>query len=363
MSLALKKSYDRKVLETFDVLGCYFIDLFYNDLFLKAKHAFTTGHAKSLTETYRSHVIWFMRGIAEKPRNYVDVMKKLLEYYNHETKTITSTLSELENKILCQFIPSEYYQDFTNTNKEKVLHDIIIRAINQLGEVVLEPAQLGRIIDDHMNQGNVQLLQEKLTDIFILQREEYYSKFVDEISKANGNKTVSRDQFKKLKAEYASELKRRITAEFERDRAVALLEASLKKIAELEQNLGRQPTETSPQKLPARIITPQRVVTPQKKIESLQPATPVRTHTPIRNDTVEPSQLTKLKPIIENVGVKLSDLTLDSALNPADTESKSEETDDSDESLSEDSEEMHKKQRRALLEKMQVDDDDPGFGN
>lgn len=344
MSSQLKKTYDRKVLATFDLIGCYFIDLFYNDLFLKAKHSFTTGHSKSLTETYRSHILWFMRGIAEKPKNYIEVMKKLLDYYNRETKTITNTLSELENKILSQFIPPEYYQDFTNANREKVLHDIIIRAINQLGEVTLEPSMLGKIIDDHMNAGNIQLLREKLTDIFIAQREEYYSKFVDEISRANGNKSVSREQFKKLKAEYAEELKRRIAAESERDRAVGLLEISLRKINELENSLlhrragtvsdgtvndgtvnygtvtdGTVNGSSSVDAQDAHEISPHNI--PARKLH----AEPSRT-TPVRKTyTVESAAESKKDPspvkskpfrLMDTVGLKMSELDIGRSLQP-----------------------------------------------
>ena len=402
MSSRLKKQYDRKVLATFDLIGCYFIDLFYNDLFLKAKHQFTTGGAKSLTDVYRSHIVWYMRGIAEKPRNYIEIMKKLLEYYNRETNTVTATLAELENKILSQFIPPEYYQDFNNADKEQTLHCIIIRAINQLGEVVLEAQMLGRIIDDHLNPANVQLLQERMTDIFISQREEYYSKFVNEISKNNGNSTVSRDQFKKLKAAYAEEMKKRVAAETDRDKAVQLLQAALGKISELEAEMKELKER--------KIATPQRIYSPVKA--------PVKIESPARNAASN---------VVGSVGLKLSDLTIDDRMlgtidtsadsaksnisdvvetmpradrnttdrnfrevsdrnttdrNTSDrtknakvtmveesSEEKGDNTEDSAESeeSGEDSEEVHRRQKAALLNKTSDLslglDDDPGFGN
>jgi hypothetical protein len=415
MSLrAAKSKYDRKALETFDIIGCYFIDLFYNDLFLKAKHAFSTGHSKSLTDTYRTHIIWFMRGIAEKPKSYIEVMKKLLEYYNGVTKTITSTLNELENKILSQFIPPEYYQDFTNANKEKVLHDTIIRAVNQLGEITLEANMLGKIIDDHMNQGNIQMLQEKMTDIFISLREEYYSKFVDEISKTNGNKTVSRDQFKKLKAEYAEEIKRRVTAESERDRAVQLLQVSLKKISELEEALNVSssmssnisggltinPTNSEPSTPMQKDQTPVRL----KSLRSPGSQSPIRTvnlKSPLRpmtsgdttglklSDLTASGKSNTLRPMkdsdplgvltsgntvsagnsvsmgnsasnslttnilnIDTPGIVSGVETNDPTNNPASDDGDSNESGESGESSeTEDSEELHKRQKKALMDK------------
>lgn len=407
----IKKQYDRRVLATFDIIGCHFIDTVYNDLFLKAKHQFSIGNAKSLTDVYRSYVIWYMQSVSEKPKNYIEIMKKFLEYYNTQTNTVTATLSDLENKILSQFIPPEYYQDFNNANKEKTLYSIIIKAINQLGEIVLEADMLGRIIDDHLNPINVQILQEKMTDVFISQREEYYSKFVNEISKNNGNTTVSREQFKKLKSAYAEEVKKRIAAEADRDKALQLLQASLKRISELEANT---PANTYPREdiLGRAPSTPQRVYasapshnTSNNVTHNISNNVPARkTDTPLRN-------LQSAKSPQAGVGLKLSDLNIndrttndrttnDRTMNEpngpertdlersdlertevveksdlmrsevaektAETSEERDSTEDSDES-GDDSEEVHKKQKAALIGRNAEFslglDDDPGFGN
>lgn len=397
----IKKQYDRKVLATFDLIGCYFIDTVYNDLFLKAKHQFTIGGAKSLTDVYRSYVIWYMQGVSEKPKNYIEIMKKFLEYYNKQTNTVTATLAELENKILSQFIPPEYYQDFNNANKEQTLHSIIIKAINQLGEVVLESHMLGRIIDDHLNAANVQILQEKMTDIFISQREEYYSKFVNAISKNNGNTTVSRDQFKKLKDAYAEEVKKRVAAEADRDKALQLLQASLKKISELEANnnvsagsisagsisagnVGTNnvvyPTDGAVAYTKEKQNTPQRVYTPTRNVTPVRNVT--QNTTPVRKPDINSSQSVKSpQNTVGSVGLKLSDLTIDDHMlagvtkseaapteeeRPEISEEAGDNTEDSDES-GDDSEEIHKKQKAALSNRNAEFtlglEDDPGFGN
>lgn len=391
----IKKQYDRRVLATFDIIGCHFIDTVYNDLFLKAKHQFSIGSAKSLTDVYRSYVIWYMQSVSEKPKNYIEIMKKFLEYYNTQTNTVTATLSDLENKILSQFIPPEYYQDFNNANKEKTLYSIIIKAINQLGEIVLEADMLGRIIDDHLNPINVQILQEKMTDVFISQREEYYSKFVNEISKNNGNTTVSREQFKKLKSAYAEEVKKRIAAEADRDKALQLLQASLKRISELEANVSANtyPREDILGRAPS---TPQRVYasTPSHNISN-NVTHNISNNAPARKTETSLRNLQSAKSPQAGVGLKLSDLNIndsttnDSTTNDrtmsefngperteversevaektAETSEERDSTEDSDES-GDDSEEVHKKQKAALIGRNAEFslglDDDPGFGN
>lgn len=233
------RGYDKRILVTFDVIGSYFVDVFYNALFLKAKDALKNSRAKSLTDAYRNNVTTFMRGIAENAKVYVELITKLHEYYTRNAGYHTNTLSEFEDRILSQFIPAEYYGDLTTQNKETAFHDIIVKAVNQLGEIVLEPRMLGRVIDDHQNSNNVLALQDALVDVFVTQREEYYSKFVDEISKTNGNSTVSKAAFKKLKTAFTDEMSKRIKAETDRDRAISMLQGSMKKISEQTAEIDR----------------------------------------------------------------------------------------------------------------------------
>lgn len=402
MSSGKHRNYDRRILMTFDIIGSYFIDVFYNDLFLKAKDALKNGRAKSLTDAYRNNVITYMKGVAENAQVYVGLTTKLHQYYHTMAKHNTTTLSDFEDRILSQFIPPEYYGDFTNKNKETALREIIVKAVNQLAEIVLEPRMLGKIIDDHLNETNVSWLQETVIDIFISQREEYFTRFVNEISKTNGNATVSRDMFKKLKSAYVDETKKRISAETDRDRAISLLRGSMEKITEQSNTISKLEEQLEYLRGSTNHCTNHdigltsdalydevdEVVTETKKGSSI-----------ISDLQMNSERLDKKMAKRDDAGLKLSELTkpprskmsqkveTKTAIRrkkvpePETSESedsedqknsenseKSENSDDSEksensENSSEDSADVHNRQRKAIAERFNIESiDDPGFG-
>lgn len=310
--------YDRKVLITFDIVGSYFIDFFYNDLFLKAKELHRVGKSKSITDAYRNCIVWYMKGIADTPKTYIDVMKKLSayylrEYYKNAAQATIATLPEFENRILSQFVPPEYFADFTSADKENVLHEIIIRAVNSLGEIVLGTEMLGRIIDDHLNGLNIQSLQEQMVNVLVDLREGYYSKFVSDVSKSNGNKTVSIDQFKKLKAAYAAEVSTRVNLETERDKVIHLLNAALQKINSLEGELATlkaKTAETAIMPQPSNRNSPGSIATQS----GLTMSALMTRSSPQRVTLVEDSTAITLPPLPPPVAVTVGKLPFENAI-------------------------------------------------
>jgi hypothetical protein len=111
---------------------------------------------------------------------------------------------------------------------------------------------LTKIIDDHQNIANVRVLQDRIMDIFIIQREDYYARFVREISKSNGNDKVSKKLVEKLKAAFVEEKRKRCELETEHERALAIVSQLLNKISQLESTITQlksrpePPVETSP---------------------------------------------------------------------------------------------------------------------
>lgn len=226
-----RKNYSDKVVAIFDQIGSFFVDTYYNNLYIIARDLVHVGKAASITDAYQANVINYMRGIPKKEL-YTSVVHKLHEYYQHTYGIVV--FSDLEDRILNQFIPPEYYKDFSNSHKEKTLHEIIVKTANELGEIVLRKDMLKKIIDDHFNTANVQYLQDRMMDALISQREDYYSKFAQEINKSNGNNKVDKKTFDRLKDAFVGEKKLRCKAEEDRDRAVSMLSQLVAKIAKLE---------------------------------------------------------------------------------------------------------------------------------
>lgn len=229
-----RKNYDGKMIGIFDTIGSFFVDVFYNNHYLFSRDLVKSGRASSLTDAYKGTVANYMSGIASRKDLYMTVVKSLHEYYQKSSGFGVIIFPEFEDKLLSQFIPNEYYRDFTEKHKDNTLHEIIVKTVNEFGEVILSRDVLKRIIDDHPNLANVSYLQDRIVDIFITQREDYYAKFIREISKNNGNNKVSKELLDKLKQAFVSEKKKRCDIENDRDRAIEMISQLVKKIKELE---------------------------------------------------------------------------------------------------------------------------------
>jgi hypothetical protein len=215
-----RKNYDQKIIIQFDAAGSFFIDTFYNGLYLKAKDAFANGKTQSLTDAYRGYITQYVRAISSQTEAYMKVVKSLHEYYQTSSR-YPSILSEFVDSMVSKFIPSSYYRDFTPNDKDKTLHEIIIKTTAQLGTAILKKEMLTRVIDNHQNRANVTMLQDVVLDIFLLQREEYFSKFTKEI--VNENDKVSLDIYNKVKSAVIEETKKRVACEIERDKLVGMV--------------------------------------------------------------------------------------------------------------------------------------------
>ncbi len=229
-----RENYDPKALSTFDIVGSYILDVFYNDLYIKANDRVKEGRYASLTEAYKANIVNYMHGIKRKEL-YMQVCRSLHEYYQRVTVYSTLTFSDFENKILEQFIPPEYFRDFTEKDKDANLCAIITRTVQEFAEHTLEPESLRRIIDDHKNQQNIPLFQDIIVDILKMKREEYYLQFVKKINQRSGK--ISEEVVKAMKEKIVDETRKRCSAEQDKDRALGIIKQLVQKIADLENKI------------------------------------------------------------------------------------------------------------------------------
>ncbi len=231
-----RENYDPKVLSTFDIISSFFVDVFYNSLYLKARDRVREGKHQSLTDAYKTNIINYLYGIKQQ-QLYMQVVLSLHEYYQKVTVYSTIIFSDFENKLLCQFIPPEYYRDFTEKDKDANLCAIITHAVQEFGEIVLSSEYLRMIIDDHRNQLNITRLQDSIVEILIKKREEYYVQFAKKINQRSDK--VSSEVLKKLKDELMKETRKRCTAEQKQEKAVGIIKQLVQKIAAMEGEIDK----------------------------------------------------------------------------------------------------------------------------
>lgn len=189
-----RERYDRKTLVVFDTIGSYFVDVFYNTLYSKSVELVNNGHAGSITDTYRSTLLAYYSAISKNDKYYLQTMQMLHEYYGTYAGLESIMYVDFEDVVLSKFIPPEFYRDFTSRNKAMAMFNIISSVIGDFVIYIIEKdGMLSRIIDDHNNRNNVVILQQKITDLFILQREIYYEKFARAIIQNGPQAKVDKD--------------------------------------------------------------------------------------------------------------------------------------------------------------------------
>lgn len=240
-----RKNYDQKIIGVFEIIGSYFVDVFYNNHYLVAKQEVGSGYSSSsITDAYRNKVYLYMTGMSKRDDLFKIVVHKLHEFYQKTSGFGTIILSDFQDRVLSQFIPPEYYRDFTNRHKDSTLREILLRTVNEFGVIVTSKDILYKIIDNHSNRDNIVELQDRIVDLFIIQREDYYSKFAREISKQNaGDQSVNKEVFDKLKNAYLLEKKKSCEVSADLTRAYNIINGLLTKVKELETSSSARDTD------------------------------------------------------------------------------------------------------------------------
>jgi len=173
-----RENYDRKVLSTFSIVGCYFVDYYYNTLYQNSKKVLEKYSRSSLTDEYKKAVQVFREECERDKKRYTNVVTRLHQYYQMTTRLSNILLSDFQNKILSHFLPEEHYQYMSEHDKSYFLRKIIMDIIKDFTIYVSKIETLTQVIDDHGNRQNVDNWINRITDIQIRIREDIWQKFI-----------------------------------------------------------------------------------------------------------------------------------------------------------------------------------------
>jgi hypothetical protein len=190
-------SYDPKLVSILDVVGSYFVSIYYNDVYVTAKAKIAPRG--SLTDSYVGSVKAIMLAIKTDKNAYHTFVKNLHQYFRKVTSFATLAFGSFVDKIVRQFIPPEYYDLLKNEEKDETLGSIITDLAANLGSYATEPKMLRRIIDNHdVSPGvTIRMLQDKSIEILLAKRGDIHNGFLRKIGQARD--TVSVDLVNDLK--------------------------------------------------------------------------------------------------------------------------------------------------------------------
>jgi hypothetical protein len=228
-----RENYNPKILSTFNIIGCYFVDYFYNHLYHRSKKVYEKyskidtedssarrGRERSFTDEYKKAAQIFREEVSHNSAQYKNVITRLHNYYQTTTKFSTILLVDFTNKILSDFVSDEHFPYMNQQERDYFLHKIIVNIVNDFVLYVTKIDTLCMVIDDHNNRVNVQKWIETIVNIQIRIRENLFHKFL-----SNGkSQTVEIGVFEKMQAD--------------RDKLWEALQIKTAEVVELKNNLA-----------------------------------------------------------------------------------------------------------------------------
>jgi len=192
-----RSNYSTKTIDNFEIISAYYVDIFYNHLYNEAKKLKISGSACSITEGYKHTLNAFIKSL-DNPNLY----KKSLSGMHHYFITVgfaSISYSNFIDRITADFVPKDYFNSLTFTQKIGVLRMVLSQSIKSFIKNVVD-SHMSKIIDYHKEQDNVRILQDDFIDCLIMEREGFYQRFVTD-KVINKNDTVNRLVAEKMQAE------------------------------------------------------------------------------------------------------------------------------------------------------------------
>lgn len=187
------ENYDKKVLTTFNIIGCYFTNHYYNFLHRRAKRIHEKYGRSSLTDEYKKVIRVYAEDVTNRESLYKEMVLELHKYYQSTTRN-TCLLAEFTNRILSHFLPEEHLDIMTDSERDFFLSRILNNIIADFTVYVSGIEALRGVIDDHTNHANTRTWLSQIINIQMLLREKLYRDFV----RKGRPQTVDLETFQKL---------------------------------------------------------------------------------------------------------------------------------------------------------------------
>lgn len=182
--------YTQSTLSKFDIIGSYFVNLFYNEFYSKSKVLKLNGSFINLTEAYKN-ILGSYLDFIKKPEFFKQIVKGIHAYCISTTKYTTMTHKECIDFMVHEFIPEKLWNSIRENQKNKLFHESIGNCITIFIENIINN-RIHIIIDNHDQPENIIILQDLFLSIILLEKDKIYSKFLN----PNSNNTVSIELFK-----------------------------------------------------------------------------------------------------------------------------------------------------------------------
>lgn len=210
----------------FEIVGTYFVDIFYNVLYAKARHQMMASKKQiTVTDIYMSLAHQYPQHCAQK---YSEVAKMVYNYYLRKSGT-PCAFDEFQKALLLGIVPDDYYKLLSVNERDKIMRDALLKLVKSLHSHIVRSG-VKFIIDDRtdpIGKDRIRALQNKCVEIFEEIKGEYHVRL---------NNTATNSVDHRIYEELQHQVSLRVKAE----QALAKLTAENKRLRFENDNLQMQ---------------------------------------------------------------------------------------------------------------------------
>lgn len=173
---------DPRILRTFDLIGTFFVDVFYNKIYGRAKEAVIRGEVHTTTEAFMTYSMQYIKTLRVDKNTYKATVNRLYEFYKGIQGRPALSFVGFEGEIASTFFPREQVKLMQPNDMDVIIWEIVTQTIVDFASYLLSADMLAKVIDDHSNRDNVNKLQEKYVLLFMAKRDSYHEKIVQSLA-------------------------------------------------------------------------------------------------------------------------------------------------------------------------------------
>jgi hypothetical protein len=168
-------NYSKRALSTFEIVGSFIVDLYYNHFYQEAKRIRIEGRVESITDGYKHSIKAYLNSF-ENPDSYRKTIIGIHKYYYTTTRFSSISFSECVNEIVKHFIPEDFFDSTTNQQRDGILRMVLMNSVKQFSSDVLCSNLLDTLIDNHGESSIVRQMQDKMVQSLMFEREKMFQK-------------------------------------------------------------------------------------------------------------------------------------------------------------------------------------------
>lgn len=188
--------YDQSTLSKFDIIGSYFVNLYYNEFYIKSKNLKFDSVYNNITEGYKNVLSSYLE-FTKKAEFFKQIIKGIHTYCISTTRYTTMTHKECIDFMVYEFVPSNLWSSLRENQKNKLFHESIVNCITIFTEKIISN-HLHIIIDHRDQPENITILQDLFLSIILFEKDKIFSKFLNPNNKDSNHLELFRDKIKSI---------------------------------------------------------------------------------------------------------------------------------------------------------------------